>query len=153
MSGGYDRGQMNEQSRSALSIADFPVPVAPNTAMVILGNSIFGAFHRNKYQILLLQKLGESIIHNLISSIQRSPLSASDASRMSISGSSANNARHPEATMRWSSTIRTRIGIGPEYRVNSVAAPHQIESRAQNSARRLPTTGPCNASDIAVRFN
>ena len=69
----------------------------------------------------------------------RSPLSASEASSMSISGSSANRARHPEATMRWSSTIRTRIGIGPEYPRHPVAAPHQVRTPAPMSERYLPS--------------
>ena len=70
----------------------------------------------------------------------RSPLSASEASKMSISGSSANRARHPEATMRWSSTIRTRIGIGPEYPRQSRCCTASGEPQAPTSERCLPST-------------
>src|SRR5689334_20245147 len=41
----------------------------------------------------------------------RSPLSASEASSSTISGSSARTARQPEATMGWSSTIRMRMAL------------------------------------------
>src|SRR5436305_25274 len=48
---------------------------------------------------------------------------------ITISGSSASKARQPEATMGWSSTIRTRIGVGPAAASVRVVASHQMESR------------------------
>jgi hypothetical protein len=39
----------------------------------------------------------------------------------------AGDARQPEATIGWSSTIRTRIGAGPNPASAFVAASHQTE--------------------------
>ena len=74
---------------------------------------------------------------------------------MSISGSSANSARQPEATMGWSSTIRTRIGIDPEdpSQVCPVAASHLQRSRTRGNRFAAASFVPVSCFAHAFRKN